>query len=168
MEAMARPSAPRLTPRPESQAAHVVAPVADDPHEQVLLTDTQALELLSPGGTSEYSAPRRWRSSEPDSIAAKSPLARESLRGLRAGVEAALVSWLLVTIPVIAAYVATVASPILGEASWWDAARSASAGWLLGLGQAFAVTGAEGATSSVTLTPLALAAVPAALLAGTA
>lgn len=174
MVRMARPPAPRLTPRPSPGAATSRGPAVTEtvpdpaPPRQVELdlTDTQALELLAPGGTTEHTAQRRWTVVEPEAAATRSPVVRESLRGLRAGLEAVLISWLLVTIPVVAAYVATVASTALGEASWFDAARSASAGWLLGLGQELAVTGADGAVSSVSLAPVSLTAITALLIAG--
>ncbi|PWD50381.1 hypothetical protein C8046_06675 [Serinibacter arcticus] len=177
-------SRPRLTPRSTDTAeldaqeieVEILDPAPrarrgpfrdDDDRDLDDLTDTQALELLAPGGTSEHGASsRRARVLEPEPSAGRSVLPTEALRALRAGLESVVISWLLITVPVIAAYVATVASPVLGEASWLDAARNGSAGWLLGLGQEMAVLGVDGSTTAVTLAPLALTLVTCALLAG--
>lgn len=193
MGTMARPPAPRLTPRPAAAPARDrggrdLAPTDardtdaferydddtfDDTGDDVawdddddLTGDTQALEIRSPGGSSEYGAPRRWTVLEPTTRARESVLRPQVVRALRAGLESVVISWLLVTVPVIAAYVATVASPTLGEASWLDAARNGSAGWLLGLGQEMPVVAADGTTTTVTLAPLALTLLTAGLLAG--
>ncbi|WP_448073324.1 cell division protein PerM [Georgenia yuyongxinii] len=56
------------------------------------------------------------------------------LRGLVAGVEAAMLSWLTVVVPAVATYVATAAAPALGEASWQAAAGLGTSVWLLGHG----------------------------------
>ncbi|MFD1506653.1 hypothetical protein FE374_15295 [Georgenia yuyongxinii] len=69
------------------------------------------------------------------------------LRGLVAGVEAAMLSWLTVVIPAVATYVATAAAPALGEASWQAAAGLGTSLWLLGHGGS--MTLAPGATLSV-------------------
>ncbi|ACQ81260.1 conserved hypothetical protein [Beutenbergia cavernae DSM 12333] len=76
----------------------------------------------APDATTEY-AVRRLR--VPDELP----------RGVLAGLEGMLGSLLIVAIPAVATYVATVSSPVLGEASWIDAARAGAAAWLLGLGQ---------------------------------
>ncbi|WP_284250904.1 cell division protein PerM [Litorihabitans aurantiacus] len=181
---MSRPAAPRLTPRPTSSRGTAITTrprtvvrqgerdrggnaagwdVAVDhaPDE----TDTRALELASPGGVSDHGGGRRWAVVEPVTRA-PGVLRPQALRALRAGLEAVILSWLLVTVPVVAAYVATVSSPALGEASWLDAARSGSAGWLLGLGQEMTVVAADGTVTSVTLAPLALTLLTALALAG--
>ncbi|TGO06243.1 cell division protein PerM [Serinibacter arcticus] len=186
---MARPPAPRLTPRPvaapaRDRAGRDATPAdardtdayerydaADDGFDDESdddddAGDTQALAIRSPGGSSEYGAPRRWTVLEPAARAREGVLRPQLVRALRAGLESVIISWLLVTVPVIAAYVATVASPTLGEASWLDAARSGSAGWLLGLGQEMPVVAADGTATAVTLAPLALTLLTAGLLAG--
>lgn len=64
------------------------------------------------------------------------------LRGLVAGVEAAVLGWLTVVVPAVATYIATAAAPVLGEASWPAAARTGTSLWLLGLGGPMTVPGA--------------------------
>ncbi|ROR73638.1 hypothetical protein EDD31_2025 [Bogoriella caseilytica] len=56
------------------------------------------------------------------------------LRAIVAGIEAAVLSWLVVVAPTVAAYVATAAAPALGEASWQQAAALGTEAWLLGHG----------------------------------
>src|SRR5690606_3400569 len=56
------------------------------------------------------------------------------LRGLVSGVEAAVLGWLTLVVPALAAYVGTAAAPALGEASWQSAAGAGTALWLLGHG----------------------------------
>jgi len=56
------------------------------------------------------------------------------LRGLVSGVEAAVLGWLTLVVPALAAYVGTAAAPALGEASWQSAAGAGAALWLLGHG----------------------------------
>lgn len=73
--------------------------------------------------------------------------------GLLAGLQAAVLSLLVVVLPTLAAYVATSADPTLSEVGWW---RSVSVGvgfWLLGQG-AHLVTQA----ATITITPLGLTA----------
>lgn len=84
---------------------------------------------------------------------------RELFRAARAGFEAMVLSWLIVVVPVIAGYVATVAAPVLGESSWVDAARNGTSIWLLGLGQGIDVPSlidGQVATTRITLVPLCL------------
>lgn len=88
-------------------------------------------------------------------------LLREIGRAVRAGIEGVVLSWLVVVVPVVAGYIATVASPVLGNAGWLDAARNGSALWLLGLGEPLAVhtpatLDVEAGTTFVTLVPLGL------------
>lgn len=73
-------------------------------------------------------------------------LPEQSVRGLLAGVEASIGSWLVVTVLTVAGYVATAAAPALGSATWIDAARVGSGLWLLGHG---GVVETGGATISV-------------------
>ncbi|UFU03875.1 DUF6350 family protein [Ruania suaedae] len=84
-----------------------------------------------------------------------------ALRGLLAGAEAVLLSWLVVVIPAIATYVATAAAPSLGSAGWLEAARVGTAAWLLGHGGAITVEGLE-----LTLIPLGVTLLAVALTAG--
>lgn len=150
-----------------------------------LWDDTAELDLL--GGTGEYGAStgrpgaataRSARARVIDdapSAARPTPEWRVALgdlgRGARVALEALVVSWLVVVVPVVAGYVATVTAPSLGGTSWSDAARSATSGWLLGLGEPFDVVTAATATTPevvthVTLVPLGLTALVMALLAG--
>ena len=86
------------------------------------------------------------------------------LRATLAGVEAAILSWLLVVVPAVAAYVATAAAPLLGEASWMDAAVVGTGVWLLGHGGTIVMTDA----GVVSLAPLGLTLVSLALIYGAA
>ena len=85
------------------------------------------------------------------------------LRSLLAGIEAALIGWILVVVPAVAAYVATAAAPLLGEASWVDAAVTGTALWVLGHGGGITM----GDDVVVSLVPLGISLVGAALLYGT-
>ncbi|WP_139177540.1 DUF6350 family protein [Ruania alba] len=84
-----------------------------------------------------------------------------ALRGLLAGAEAALLSWLVVVVPAIAAYVATASAPALGSAGWLEAARIGTAAWLLGHGAAISV-----GELSINLVPLGITLLGIALTAG--
>lgn len=84
------------------------------------------------------------------------------LRATLAGIEAAILSWLLVVVPTVAAYVATAAAPLLGEASWDDAAVIGTGVWLLGHGGAIDM----GDGGVVSLAPLGTSLVSAALVYG--
>ncbi|MGC5615677.1 DUF6350 family protein [Georgenia sp. Z1491] len=81
------------------------------------------------------------------------------LRALVAALEAALLGWLVCVVPAIAAYVATAASPALGETTWQSALGVGSAAWLLGHGAP---------AGTLSLVPLGLSAVLAALVMATA
>lgn len=61
-------------------------------------------------------------------------LPEQWLRGLLAGAEALVLTWLVVAVPVIAVYVATAASPALGSAGWAEAARIGTGIWFLAHG----------------------------------
>ncbi|MEE6297270.1 cell division protein PerM [Georgenia wangjunii] len=84
------------------------------------------------------------------------------LRSTITGVEAAVLSWLAIAIPAVAAYVATAAAPVLGEAGWVDAARAGTSLWLLGQGGTMHLGGG----GTVSLTPLGLSLLSAALVYG--
>ncbi|GAA1652938.1 cell division protein PerM [Georgenia ruanii] len=83
------------------------------------------------------------------------------LRGLVAGVEAAMLSWLTVVVPAVATYVATAAAPALGEASWQAAAGLGTSVWLLGHGGSMHAAGA-----AVSLVPLGVTLLSLALVYG--
>ncbi|WP_345040787.1 cell division protein PerM [Georgenia daeguensis] len=83
------------------------------------------------------------------------------LRGLVGGVEAAVLSWLTVVVPAIAAYVATAAAPALGDADWQTAARTGTSLWLLAHGGSVSVAG-----GAVSLPPLGLTLLSLALVYG--
>lgn len=84
------------------------------------------------------------------------------LRATLAGVEAAILGWLLLVVPTIAAYIATAADPVLGEITWLDATRVATGLWLVAHGGELPV----GAETSITLVPLGLSLVVMALMYG--
>ncbi len=98
---------------------------------------------------------------EPAGAAPRIQLPDQWLRGLLAGGEAAVLSWLVVAVPAIATYVATASAPQLGSAGWLEAARVGTAAWLLGHGAALTV-----ADLSITLMPLGIALVALGVLAG--
>ncbi|MGO1561530.1 MAG: cell division protein PerM [Actinomycetaceae bacterium] len=77
------------------------------------------------------------------------------LRAIVAALEAALLGWLVCVVPAIAAYVATAAAPALGETEWPAALGMGSAGWLLGHGAP---------AGQLSIVPLGLSAVFAAVL----
>jgi hypothetical protein len=77
------------------------------------------------------------------------------LRAIVAALEATLLGWLVCVVPAIAAYVATAAAPALGETEWPAALGMGSAGWLLGHGAP---------AGQLTIVPLGLSAVFAAVL----
>lgn len=52
------------------------------------------------------------------------------LRGILAGAEGVLGTWLLIVVPAIAAYIATAAAPELGTASWMEAGQIGTGVWL--------------------------------------
>src|SRR5690625_7738317 len=51
------------------------------------------------------------------------------LRGILAGAEGVLGTWLLVVIPSIAVYIATAAAPEIGSASWLEAGTIGTGVW---------------------------------------
>ncbi|WP_159621505.1 DUF6350 family protein [Ruania rhizosphaerae] len=84
-----------------------------------------------------------------------------ALRGLLAGAEAVLLSWLVVVVPAIATYVATASAPALGSAGWLEAARVGTAAWLLGHGASASLDGLD-----LSLVPLGVTVLAVALMAG--
>ncbi|WP_147918403.1 DUF6350 family protein [Ruania zhangjianzhongii] len=106
-------------------------------------TSTSARRVVEPAGaTPRVQLPDQW------------------LRGLLAGGEAAVLSWLVVAIPAIATYVATASSPELGSAGWLEAARVGTATWLLGHGASITL-----ADLTITLMPLGITLVALGVLA---
>ncbi|MFV0425815.1 MAG: DUF6350 family protein [Beutenbergiaceae bacterium] len=96
--------------------------------------------------------PRMVEHQEDDEPSASSwRLPDQSLRGALAGAEAAVGSWLMVTVLTVTGYVATAAAPALGAATWVDAARLGSTLWLLGHG-ATATAGA----ATISIIPLGI------------
>lgn len=88
----------------------------------------------------------------PPSRATRGPRLPDSwLRASLAGIEAALLGWLVVVVPAVAAYVATAAVAMLGDASWVDAAGAGTALWLVGHGGLLVADG-----TVVSLMPLGL------------
>ncbi len=94
--------------------------------------------------------------------ARRAPLPEAWLRATLSGIEAAIISWLLVVVPTVATYVATAAAPLLGEATWTDAAAIGTGVWLLGHGAAVDV----GEAGVVSLAPPGTSLVSAALVYG--
>lgn len=75
--------------------------------------------------------PARSRTIDPAQIAQRGVSLPESwLRGILAGAEGVLGTWLLLIVPAIAVYIATAAAPELGTASWTEAARLGTGVWL--------------------------------------
>lgn len=74
-----------------------------------------------------------------------------TVRAALAGGEAALLGWLTVVVPAVAAYVATATAPALGEATWWQAAVVGSSLWRLAHGGAVTLAG-----EAISLAPLGL------------
>ena len=58
-------------------------------------------------------------------------------RALFAGLESAVLSWLLAVVPGLVTYVATAAAPGLGDASWQRATSVSTAWWRTGFGGTF-------------------------------
>ena len=83
-------------------------------------------------------------------------------RALFAGLESAVLSWLVAMVPSLVTYVATAAAPGLGDASWQSAAGVAAAWWRTGFGGTFPA----GEAGVVSLIPLALPLVTVLLLRG--
>ncbi|MDR1187686.1 MAG: DUF6350 family protein [Bifidobacteriaceae bacterium] len=97
--------------------------------------------------------------SHPDTI---SPATRRAPRGmpptvagLLVGVQAALLSWILVVTPVVAAFTATAGQTFNAGVSWADAARFGSDLWVLGH-FGWTVIGADAVRAVVTVSPLGL------------
>lgn len=97
---------------------------------------------------------------EPAGATPRVQLPEQWLRGLFAGGEAAVLSWLLVAVPAIATYVATASSPELGSAGWLEAARVGTAAWLLGHGASLTL-----ADLTIALMPLGITLVSVGVLA---
>lgn len=97
---------------------------------------------------------------EPAGATPRVRLPDQWLRGLLAGGEAAVLSWLVVAVPAIATYVATASAPELGSAGWLEAARVGTAAWLLGHGASITL-----AELTVTLMPLGITLVAVGVLA---
>lgn len=75
--------------------------------------------------------PARSRTIDPALIAQRGVVLPESwLRGILAGAEGVLGTWLLLIVPAIAVYIATAAAPELGTASWTEAAQLGTGVWL--------------------------------------
>ena len=82
-------------------------------------------------------------------------------RAVFAGVEGVLLSWVLVLVPALIAYVVTAAAPSLGDASWQTAVRTATAAWLVGAGGTIETAvggpaGGDGTVAVISLVPLGL------------
>lgn len=92
--------------------------------------------------------------------AARDVLRRIPATGLRAalaGLEAALVTWVVISIVTIAAYVATAADAALGAAGWFDALQAGSAVWALAHGGGLRIGDAELSVVPIGLTLAAMA-----------
>src|SRR5699024_11817385 len=85
------------------------------------------------------------------------------LRGVLAGAEGVLGTWLLVVIPSIAVYIATAAAPELGSASWLEAGQIGTGVWLAAHGAHLEVGEATFTLLPLGVTLLALALTAAAI-----
>lgn len=85
------------------------------------------------------------------------------LRAAAAGGEAAVLGWLAVVVPAVAAYVATATAPALGEATWWQAAAVGAGLWRLAHGGLVTLGG-----DVVSLLPLGLSLLAVGLVAWSA
>src|SRR5699024_855476 len=80
---------------------------------------------LSDHGRMPSTSPARPRTIEPRAREERGFTLPDSwLRGVLAGAEGVLGTWLLVVIPSIAVYIATAAAPELGSASWLEAGQT--------------------------------------------
>ena len=73
--------------------------------------------------------------------------------GLLAGLQAALLSFLVVVVPTVVAYVATSGDPANADLGWGQAVATGAAAWLLGHGAVLTVSGA-----TVSMVPLGVSA----------
>ncbi|MDR0594382.1 MAG: DUF6350 family protein, partial [Bifidobacteriaceae bacterium] len=78
-----------------------------------------------------------------------------TVAGLLVGVQAALLSWILVLAPAVAAFTATAAQTFNAGVSWADAARFGSDLWVLGH-FGWTAVGSDALRAVVTLSPLGL------------
>jgi hypothetical protein len=78
-----------------------------------------------------------------------------TVAGWLVGVQGALLSWIVVVTPVVAAFTATAARPFNAGVSWADAARFGSDLWVLGH-FGWTAIGADAARAVVTVSPLGL------------
>ena len=85
------------------------------------------------------------------------------LRGVLAGAEGVLGTWLLVVIPSIAVYIATAAAPELGSASWLEAGQIGTGVWLAAHGAHLEIGEATFTLLPLGVTLLALALTAAAI-----
>src|SRR5690625_2422194 len=65
-----------------------------------------------------------------------------AVAGILAGIQAVLITFLTITVPAIATYVATSGNPQLADSTWWDALRVGTDIWLLGHGGTTTLDGA--------------------------
>src|SRR5690625_4829435 len=65
-----------------------------------------------------------------------------AVAGILAGIQAVLITFLTITVPAIATYVATSGNPQLADSTWWDALRVGTDIWLLGHGGTTILDGA--------------------------
>lgn len=159
----APPRAARETPARgrEAQAPREVAEREEPTAPTRAVATLEREPEVLPGGSSEHRTARRFSLIEQRPAVAGTGL-REAWRATRAGLETVVLSWLIAVVPVVAAYVATVASPVLGESSWADATAQGTRAWLLGWGEPFPVAEA----APVTLVPLVLPLIAFALVKG--
>lgn len=73
--------------------------------------------------------------------------------GLLAGLQAALLSFLVIVVPTVVAYVATSGDPANADLGWGQAVATGAAAWLLGHGAVLTVSGA-----TVSIVPLGISA----------
>lgn len=77
------------------------------------------------------------------------------LRGLLAGIQAALMGWALVATIVLVSYAVVANNPWMSETTWADAAAAGAAGWAMSLGGSVLIPGpTEGAQTVIRAIPL--------------
>src|SRR5690554_624405 len=101
---------------------------------------------------------RRVLGDEPSGAGSTSALdgAPRWVSGALAGVQAAVLSLLVVVLPAVAAFVATSAAPVNADAGWGQAVGLGTGLWLLGHGLPLVVEGAEVSVVPLGITALAL------------
>lgn len=159
---MSRPptSRPPVRPRPDPSARESAEPTCRPPAPTAPVAVRPTVERAAPGSVSASRAAQlagrvgaASRIPRFTDAVARTDGAPRWVSGLLAGVQAALLSLLVVAVPALAAYVATSADPSNAEIGWPRAVAVGAALWLLGHGAVLDVGG-----WSVTMVPLGITA----------